>query len=104
MATVATTTTMITTTTATTFFIFAQFGLSVHQSIASDRAVESQLGPWSDLSGRALGGLGAQPPRKFSVITPFGLPENEGNAPFMTNYSKKIVETFRVKAIQKLYL
>ena len=50
------------------------------------RAVESQLGPWSDLSGRALGGLGAQPPRKFSVTTPFSLLENEGNAPFMTNY------------------
>ena len=46
------------------------------------RAVESQLGPWSDLSRRAIGGLGAQPPRKFFTTTPFSLPENEGNAPF----------------------
>ena len=38
------------------------------------RAVERQLGPWSDLPGRTLGGLGAQPPRKFFATTPFSLP------------------------------
>ena len=56
------------------------------------RAVESQLGPWSDLSGLVLGGLGAQPPRNSFATTPFSLPENEGNAPFMTNHSKKLLK------------
>ena len=49
-------------------------------------------GPWNDLSGRALGGLGAQPLRKFFATTPFSLVENEGHAPFMTNYSTKLLE------------
>ena len=44
--------------------------------ILAIRAVESQLGPWNHLSGRALRGLGAQPPREFCTTTPFSFPEN----------------------------
>ena len=35
-------------------------------------------------------GLGAEPPRKFSVTTPFRLSENEGNALFRDNSLTKI--------------
>ena len=66
------------------------------------RAVESQLGPWNDASVEAPGGLGGAAPRKFSVTTPLNLPENEGNAPFKTNYSKEIAYTFRVKGIKNI--
>ena len=45
------------------------------------RAVESQLGPQSNLSGRAPGG--------FKILCEHAL-KSPGNAPFKTNYSKKI--------------
>ena len=34
--------------------------------------------------------FGGAVPKKFFVTTPFSLLENEGNAPFMTNYSEKL--------------
>ena len=37
------------------------------------------------------GGLGAQPPRKILATAPSRLPENEENAPFRTDYLKKML-------------
>ena len=53
-----------------------------------NRAVEIQLGPWSDLLRQALMGLGVHPP-------------NEKNVPFKTDCSKKLLQTIRVTAIQE---
>ena len=52
------------------------------------RDVDSQLE--LSIGGRPRG-FGEQSPRKFFVTTPFSLPENEGNASFKTNHSKKLL-------------
>ena len=65
------------------------------------RAVESLVGPWSDLRERGpMGGLGAQPPRKILATTPSRLPENEENAPFKTDCLKKML----CQGYAKMYL
>ena len=65
------------------------------------RAVKSQLGHWSDLWGRALGGLGA---KNIVCDTLFSFPGSEGNAPFKTNYSKKLLQHSVQGLLKKIVL
>ena len=48
-----------------------------------------------------MGGLGAQPPGKYSVTTPFRHSENEGNALFTISFLKNCVN-IPCKVIKKL--
>ena len=49
-------------------------------------------------------GFGGAAPKKFFVTTPFSLPENEGNALFITNYFKKLPKYSVYRLYIKLYL
>ena len=77
--------------------------VSAKRQVEKSGPSRASLGSGMICWGRALGGLGLQPLRKFFVSTPFSLPENEGNVLLRLIFLKYCLDIPCRGYIQKLY-